>query len=125
MLIEDIRARLRDRLVFLGQGAKSNFIKERLASAGLSETYLDQMLVSRKPDSLPIDPTISKVEAIAKALDLSIVWLIHGIGRPEAMFAPKPEPQKTAQIVGLQPRINRVRGKNPQRSQAENPARKK
>jgi hypothetical protein len=91
MLIDDVRTRIHERLRALGVTPTTKAIKDRLVEFGLSEKYLDQMLVSRKAEKLPIEPTLSKLEAIARALDVSLPWLVFGIGRPESMFAPKAE----------------------------------
>ncbi len=86
MLIDDIRERLEQRLVAWETTAKSEFIKKRLATRNISGTYLDQLLYQRKTDrSRPI-PTITKLEDLASALQLSLPWLLLGIGRPEEMF---------------------------------------
>jgi hypothetical protein len=91
MLIDDVRARIKERLVFLGVGSKSNLIKKRLAGAGLSETYLDHILVSRREGTPPNDPTITKIELVAQVLDVSLAWLLLGIGRPEIILSAKAE----------------------------------
>jgi hypothetical protein len=91
MLIDDVRARIRERLAFLGIGSKSNLIKQRLADVGLSETYLDHILVSRREGVPPSEPTITKIELVAKVLDISLAWLLLGIGRPEPILSPKAE----------------------------------
>jgi hypothetical protein len=91
MLIDDVRARIKERLVFLGVGAKSNLIKQRLADVGLSETYLDHILVSRREGVPPNEPTITRIELVAQVLDVNLAWLLLGSGRPEIIFSAKAE----------------------------------
>ena len=88
MLIDDIRRRIKERLDHLEVGPKSNRAKERLRQQRVSESYLDQILNGRKGGG-PIDPTVSKLEAIARALDVSPTWLLLGIGKPDMFFAPE------------------------------------
>lgn len=110
MLIDDVRARLKERLSSLGVTATQKAIKDRLVAVGLSEKYLDQILVSRKVDSLPIEPTLTKLEKIAEALNLSLAWLLLGIGKPESIFEPK---RDSAPVHGLNAAASARRAKTP------------
>lgn len=99
MLVDDVRARLRERLAHLELGTKSNDIKTALENAGLSESYLDQILNGRKGGE-PIDPTITRIEKVAVALSVPLPWLLLGQGKPDAFYSPRPE-AASAPIIGL------------------------
>lgn len=84
MIVDGIRQRLAQRLHELGQRPNSKPMKARLRQHQLSEAFVAQLLKGRA-DALPLNPGISKLERLAKALDVSHCWLILGIRDRDAI----------------------------------------
>jgi hypothetical protein len=96
MIVDGIRRRLAERLQELGEGAKSEAIKARLRQHRLGETFAAQILKGRH-DAPPSDPGISKLEQLAKALNVSRSWLILGIGKSDPIFDQVPDESPPAE----------------------------
>jgi hypothetical protein len=85
MIVDGIRRRLAERLQELEEGAKSEAIKARLRQHQLNETIAAQLLKARR-GAPPPDLGISKLEQLAKALNVSRSWFILGIGRSDPIY---------------------------------------
>jgi transcriptional regulator with XRE-family HTH domain len=92
MAVEQIRARIRQRLDALGLSMQA-----ASKAAGLSEAYLKHFLAERQDDI-----TVTKLDALAKALKTTSAWLLTGEGDP----AVQPD-QETADIIGIIPHLKK------------------
>jgi transcriptional regulator with XRE-family HTH domain len=102
MIVEGIRRRLAQRLQELGEGAKSEAIKARLRQHQLNETFAAMLLKGRR-GAPPPDPGISKLEQLAKALNVSRSWLILGIGKSDPIFDQVKEESPSAERPTVRP----------------------
>jgi hypothetical protein len=90
MIVDGIRQRLAERLEELGEGAQSDAIKARLRQHQLGDTFAVQLLKGKRGEPMP-DPGISKLERLAKALNVSRAWFILGIGKSDPIFDLTPD----------------------------------
>ena len=100
MILDGIRQRLAERLEELGEGAQSDAIKARLRQHQLGESFAVQLLKGRTGGGPPPDPGISKLERLAKALNVSRSWLILGVGKSDPIFDQVPDEPPSARQPG-------------------------
>jgi transcriptional regulator with XRE-family HTH domain len=100
MIVDGIRRRLAQRLQELGEGSKSEAIKARLNQHRLGETFIAQLLKGKRGGP-PSDPSISKLEQLAKALNVSRSWLILGIGKSDPIYDQTPDDSPPAERPAL------------------------
>jgi hypothetical protein len=91
MIVDGIRQRLAERLEELGEGARSKAIRARLRQHQLGETFAVRLLKRRTDGKLLPDPGLSKLERLAKALNVSRSWFFLGIDKSDPIFDLAPD----------------------------------